>query len=329
MTAYLGMDGGGTKTAFLLTDGDGTTLAESRQPSCYYFDKGIQLVTDVVEAGVRAVTAAAGITPADIAFAHFGLPGYGEASQDQAVLDAIPGAVLGHDRYTCGNDMIGGWAGSLAGADGINVIAGTGSMTYGERQGLGHRVGGWGEVFGDEGSAYWIGIQGLNTFSRMADGRLPRGPLHELMRSRVGVEHDLDLIGVVIDTWGAERGAVADLAKVVIAAADAGDPAAGRILVAAADELTTIVQATATALHYPPGESVPVSYSGGLFASERFRTGFSAALHARNPDLHLVPPRYGPSFGSVLYAMKRAGVPLPERPLPDSGTPASTSKVTS
>jgi N-acetylglucosamine kinase-like BadF-type ATPase len=130
MTAYLGMDGGGTKTAFLLTDGDGTTLAESRQPSCYYFDKGIQLVTDVVEAGVRAVTAAAGITPADIAFAHFGLPGYGEASQDQAVLDAIPGAVLGHDRYTCGNDMIGGWAGSLAGADGINVIAGTGSMTY-------------------------------------------------------------------------------------------------------------------------------------------------------------------------------------------------------
>ena len=29
------------------------------------------------------------------------------------------------------NDMLCGWAGSLAGADGINVIAGTGSMTYG------------------------------------------------------------------------------------------------------------------------------------------------------------------------------------------------------
>ena len=52
--------------------------------------------------------------------------------------------------------------GSLAGEDGINVISGTGSMTYGERQGLGHRVGGWGELFGDEGSAYWVATQGLN-----------------------------------------------------------------------------------------------------------------------------------------------------------------------
>ena len=51
-------------------------------------------------------------------------------------------------------------------------------MTYGERQGVGHRVGGWGELFGDEGSAYWIAAAGLNAFCRMSDGRLPRGPLH-------------------------------------------------------------------------------------------------------------------------------------------------------
>ena len=82
-----------------------------------------------------------------------------------------PRGVLGHDRYSCDNDMVCGWAGSLAGEDGINVISGTGSMTYGERQGVGHRVGGWGELFGDEGSAYWIAAQGLNAFSRMSDGR--------------------------------------------------------------------------------------------------------------------------------------------------------------
>ena len=84
--------------------------------------------------------------------------------------------MLGHDRYSCDNDMVCGWAGSLAGEDGINVISGTGSMTYGERQGVGHRVGGWGELFGDEGSAYWIAAQGLNAFTRMSDGRLPHGP---------------------------------------------------------------------------------------------------------------------------------------------------------
>jgi len=323
VTLFLGMDGGGTKTAFLLTDGEGTTLAESRQPSCYYFDTGIQLVADVVRAGVTAVTEASGTAPADITFAHFGLPGYGEASGDTATLDAIPAAVLGHDRYTCANDMVAGWAGSLAGADGINIVAGTGSITYGERHGVGHRVGGWSEVFGDEGSAYWIGVQGLNAFSRMADGRLPRGPLYEMVRARVGVTHDLDLISVVVDTWGAGRTEIADLARVVVAAAEAGDEAADGVLRRAADELTTLVTATAAALRYPTGEAVPVSYSGGLFRSERFLGAFADALRERDPALHLVAPRFGPSLGSVIAAMRAAGAPLP-RALADGAEPAQT-----
>ncbi|MEI9903464.1 MAG: BadF/BadG/BcrA/BcrD ATPase family protein [Asticcacaulis sp.] len=73
--------------------------------------------------------------------------------------------------------MICGWAGSLAGADGINIVAGTGSIGYGERLGRGARAGGWGEVFSDEGSAYWIAVQGLAAFARMSDGRLAKGPL--------------------------------------------------------------------------------------------------------------------------------------------------------
>lgn len=313
MTYWLGMDGGGTKTTFLLTDGEGETLAESRQPSCYYFDAGIGLVSEVIGAGVGAVTETAGITTAEIASAHFGIPGYGEASRDTAALDAIPAAILGHDRYTCGNDMIAGWAGSLAGADGINVVAGTGSMTYGERRGLGCRVGGWGEVFGDEGSAHWIGVQGLAAFSRMADARLPRGPLYELMRERVGMRSDLDLIGIVIDEWGAARSAVADLAKVVTAAAEAGDAAAAGILQSAVSELALLVSTTITALHYEPGEVARVSYSGGVFSSQRFRDAFAAALSDRRADTELVAPIHGPSVGSVLYAMRQAGVPLPDR----------------
>jgi N-acetylglucosamine kinase-like BadF-type ATPase len=307
------MDGGGTKTAFFLADGDGNTLAESRQQSCYYFDKGIGLVSKVIRAGIDAVTAEAGITPADIDYAYFGIPGYGEASADLSTLDAAPKAILGHDRYICGNDMIGGWAGSLAGADGINVIAGTGSMAYGERVGQTHRVGGWSEVFGDEGSAYWIAIQGLNAFSKMADGRMDRGPLYDLMRDRVAVSSDLDLIGVVVDQWGAERGAIADLAKVIVEADDAGDAVAAAILHRAHVELAQLVTATAAALNYEPGETVSVSYSGGMFVAESFRSGFAQALREQSEQFHLLAPQHGPSLGSVLYAMKHAGADVPPR----------------
>ncbi|UBQ02781.1 N-acetylglucosamine kinase [Curtobacterium sp. TXMA1] len=324
MTVFLGMDGGGTKTAFLLTDGEGTTLAESRQPTCSWFDAGTGLVGDVVRAGVDAVTAAAGITSADITSAYFGIPGHGESSPDTPVLDALPAAVLGHDRYSCGNDMIGGWAGSLAGRDGVNVIAGTGSMAYGERGGSAHRVGGWSEVFGDEGSAYWVAVQGLNAFSRMADGRLPRGPLHALLRERVGVSEDLDLIGVVMEEWAADRGTVADLAKVVVAAADAGDEAAADVLHRAAAELTTLVVTTVRALDFPADEAVPVSYSGGLFRAPRLREEFATALHAQDAAVELVEPRHDPTVGSVLVAMRRAGAPIPERFAADA-TPAISS----
>ena len=178
MARYLGVDGGGSKTALALIDDAGSVIARATAPTSYYFNDGFDVVEKSLAQGVTDICAQAGIATSDIDAAFFGLPGYGEASGDIEQLDAVPGGVLGHDRYSCDNDMVCGWAGSLAGEDGINVISGTGSMTYGERQGVGHRVGGWGELFGDEGSAYWIAAQGLNAFSRMSDGRLPHGPLH-------------------------------------------------------------------------------------------------------------------------------------------------------
>jgi N-acetylglucosamine kinase-like BadF-type ATPase len=60
---------------------------------------------------------------------------------DIPTLDAIPAEVLGHSRYACDNDMVCGWAGSLGGVDGINVVSGTGTIPYGERLGQGVRVG--------------------------------------------------------------------------------------------------------------------------------------------------------------------------------------------
>ena len=179
MARYLGVDGGGSKTAFALIDDAGSVIARATAPTSYYFNDGFEVVEKSLAQGVTDICTQAGIATSDIDAAFFGLPGYGEASGDIEQLNAVPRGVLGHDRYSCDNDMVCGWAGSLAGEDGINVISGTGSMTYGERQGVGHRVGGWGELFGDEGSAYWIAAQGLNAFSRMSDGRLPHGPLHQ------------------------------------------------------------------------------------------------------------------------------------------------------
>src|SRR5690606_22317786 len=126
-------------------------------------------------------------------FAFIGLPAYGEDSATTATMDAMPSALLNVSSYRCANDTVCSWAGSLACEDGISVFAGTGSVAYGQYAGREARAGGWGELIGDEGSAYWIAREGLNLFSRMSDGRTARGPLYDLVRARFGITLDLDL----------------------------------------------------------------------------------------------------------------------------------------
>ncbi|TFD08217.1 N-acetylglucosamine kinase [Cryobacterium sp. TMT1-66-1] len=315
MTLFLGVDGGGSKTAFVLLDDSGRILAEAQTRSCYYFTEGIALVEQVLTDGVGQVCRAAGAKARDIGQAFFGLPGYGEASSDIQTLNALPRNVLGHERYTCDNDMVCGWAGSLGAIDGINVISGTGSMTYGERDGRGHRAGGWGEIFGDEGSAYWIATRGLNAFTRMSDGRLPRGPLYDAMKSRVGVYNDLDLIHVVVDRWQGQRSVIADLSKTVVGAESQGDTVAAGILTEACAELATLIESTRVELGFGGDDVVPVSYSGGMFNAEFIRQGFEDALASLNPNYDLRPPLFSPVVGAALYAAKRAGSPLSEKAL--------------
>jgi N-acetylglucosamine kinase-like BadF-type ATPase len=307
---YLGVDGGGSKTAFALIDADGHVLARATAPSSYYFSEGFEVVERVLTQGVADICGQAGIDTADIDAAFFGIPGYGEASGDVERLDAVPRGVLGHDRYSCNNDMVCGWAGSLAGEDGINVICGTGSMTYGERQGKGHRVGGWGELFGDEGSAYWIATQGLNAFSRMSDGRLPRGPLYGLIRERLQIAGDLDVVSLVIDDWGGNRGSIAALATTVCGAARHDDGVAAGILATAADELATLIETTRVLVGFADDEPVPVSYSGGMFSDDGFLALFRAALQALPAKYDLRLPLLDPAVGAALYAAKHSGHPL-------------------
>ena len=339
MTArYLGVDGGGSKTAFALIDDAGRVLARATAPTSYYFSTAAGAesagrfdgVERVLAQGVTDICAQAGIATEDIDRAFFGLPGYGEASADIAALDAVPAKVLGHDRYGCDNDMVCGWAGSLAGEDGINVISGTGSMTYGERRGTGHRVGGWGELFGDEGSAYWVAAHGLNAFSRMSDGRTPRGPLYDLLRQRLGIASDLDAVSLVIDTWGGARGSIAALATTVCAAAAAGDAAADRILVDAAGELATLIGTTATLVGFTAAETVPVSYSGGMFSDPGFLQRFRVALDALPAAFDLRRPLLDPAVGAALYAAKQSGHPLSADAVQQLAAAATNSeKVTS
>ncbi|MEU0531582.1 N-acetylglucosamine kinase [Amycolatopsis tolypomycina] len=304
---YLGVDGGGTKTAFCLVEPGGRVVAEARTASVYYLSEGLRIVEPLLRQGIGEACLAAGMAVSDIAYAFFGLPAYGEVSADVPELDAVPARILGTRNYRCGNDMVCGWAGSLGAVDGINVVAGTGSIAYGEHDGRQWRGGGWSELFGDEGSGYWVAIQGLNAFSRMVDGRLPPGPLVDELRRALGLAVDFDAIDVVVNRWHGDRGRIAALSKVVVRAADAGDAVATGVLREAGRELALLVDVGRAALGFDATHRVPLSYSGGVFGSAHVLSSFRDAL-ASAYDLRA--PLLEPHVGAALYAARLHGHPL-------------------
>ncbi|MBA8796059.1 N-acetylglucosamine kinase-like BadF-type ATPase [Friedmanniella endophytica] len=318
MRSYLGIDGGGTKTALAVVDETGRVLAEHRAPTCYYLEagstEGTGLVARVLGEAIPTVCADAGLTPAGLDYAFVTLPGYGEASGDVAALDAIPAGILGHDRYAVDNDMVCGWAGSLGLADGINVVAGTGSIAYGQRGEATARVGGWGELIGDEGSGYWIAVRALAQATRMSDGRRTAGPLLELLEDELGLPSPWDLVELVHHRWGGDRARIAALTPLVVRAAEAGDRAAAEVLADAAVELITLVRTARHRLDFAEGEVVPVSYSGGVFQADLVRDAFRRGLEAGSGEegYTITEPRFSPVIGAALAAAARAGTPLDE-----------------
>jgi N-acetylglucosamine kinase-like BadF-type ATPase len=309
---FLGVDGGGTKTALVLIDSEGTVRATHLAPGSYYLTIGMDALGTLLLDGVNAILAKADVRTEELDFAFFGLPAYGEDSGLVGQLSELPRRCLPAGQFLCGNDMICGWAGSLLCRDGISIVAGTGSICYGERNGAIARCGGWGELFSDEGSAYWIACRGLNLFSRMSDGRMARGPLYDIVRRHLNITEDLDLCGHVFSRLVGDRARIAQLSKWLTEAAAAGDAQAIAIVRDAAQELAFMVHATRRQLEFGSGEPVTVSYSGGVFdnVGALLLGHFTAALQAFQPGYRISEPALPPGIGAALYAAKRHGKPL-------------------
>ncbi len=308
---YLGVDGGGSKTAFVLIEETGQVVATHQEGPAYYLQTGMQAMQAMLARGIQATLAQAALSPAAVEFAFLGLPSYGEDSSLLATLDAAAAPTLAPGRFRCGNDAVCGWAGALAGQDGINVVAGTGSMAYGEYRGRAARAGGWGELFSDEGSGYWVARAGLQLFSRMSDGRAPRGPLYERLREHFGLAADLDLCAAIYGGGRGERSDVAALSALIAESAQAGDAQAQSLFARAVAELVELVDAVHGQLAIPAGTGVVVSHSGGMFRlRDLVLEPLRRALNASQRGYAFVPARLAPAAGAALYAARISGAPL-------------------
>lgn len=289
----LGLDSGGSKTLVAVADRQGRVL--HRETAA-----GLDPIANPQwSAQLHALLQAAARLP--LAAAVLGLPMHGELAGC-----SIAQRDTAHRALSCPvlveNDVCVAFDGAFAGQGaGVLILAGTGSMAWASRNqpGAEHvRVGGWGDVFGDEGSAYWIGCQVLTLASRSLDGRAYQPDL-----TRALLEH-LDLGPGQLADWvyglANRRAAIAALAECVSAWAVAGDAAALAVM----DEAATHLAAHIDAAWRQLGLSGPAtwSYAGGVFAHTPMIDGIR-----RRIGTAACPPRLPPIGGALWRAAHNAG----------------------
>lgn len=304
---WLGIDAGGIKTAFSLYDDKLQQLDRFELPTSHYAQAGFD--------GMRAILAE-GIARAEsseLLNGNFGIGigmcGYGEGAEATARIERTVAEVAGTHPYELVNDVESAWAAGLDLADGIVIIAGTGSIAYGVNGTRTMRCGGWDYELGDEGSGGWLGKELLRAFTRQCDGREPSGPLRDLVRQELGLVDDFDVISFAQQHMG-NRSRISGLAPLVSAAAEAGDASARHILERAAREEAEMVAAIVRGIFGEPhecaAEPIPVTYVGGTFkAGSAILEPLAAALPR---CCRLVPPRFEPDRGACLLLRRKLGL---------------------
>ncbi|MEH1796403.1 N-acetylglucosamine kinase [Nostoc sp.] len=315
MSYVLGIDGGASKTVCVLMDNLHQVLGRGEAGPSNYQGIGIEATLQSIQSAIQnAVKAAIIISTLKIDAICLGLAGVGRAVDIEVVkglveelqnnkLLPITWALKPANIVIC-NDALIALVGGIGQPVGIVVAAGTGSIVFGRNnQGHTKRVGGWGYILGDEGSAYKIAIAGMNAALKSDDGREKSTSLIEGFKQHLDLESIEDLIELIYRRgWGVKK--IAALAPIVDFAAASGDIVANIIIDDAVKEL---VKATSTVIDaiFSSNSILEVVTTGSVWRGRcKIHERFAASLGKKFPEVRVIFPRYEPAYGAGLLALQ-------------------------
>jgi N-acetylglucosamine kinase-like BadF-type ATPase len=273
----IGIDGGGTKTLGILVNVDGREVTRAQAGGANPWDVGPEAariaLRDVLEplmvgGSVRAVClGSAGIDrDSDL------------VATEKTLRELLPSNIAINVRNDAAAAL--GIVGSKRPA--IVVIAGTGSIAYGEgADGKVVRVGGHGAIIGDAGSASALGLAAVRHAANAFDGSEPRGLLAEAVMKALKLRQASDIV-LRIQHPNFDVPLVASLAPLVEHAFQAGDRAAKALVELEANLLAANAKRVAQVVRSEA--ALPVLLVGGVFSGfSEIRDRVKAAIRQTGP----------------------------------------------
>lgn len=288
----IGIDGGGTKTEFVMFTESWKILKRVVLDSCNPNAIGIEESVSVFCRGINMLTAQnPNVCGIYIGASGFGLGKSGE--QVQALLEKRYPDI----KICSGNDILNVIACATDADRCVAVICGTGSIVFAKEGEKLTRLTGWGYLLSKLGSGFDIGRDVLYAALQDAEGLGSATSLTQAVEHKLGCT----VADAIMDIYSHDQSYIASFAPLAVEAYDAGDAVAKEILCANADRLAEVINHAAQT--YDCGKIVVLS--GGMFTSARC---FTTLVQERiRPELEMIVPQNPQVYGACLLCARMCG----------------------
>ena len=235
----LGIDGGGTKTEFLLTDSDGNEIRRLFLGNSNPVNQGIENTFNILKEGITKICDDVDMGKISV-FA--GIAGSKTGENQKLICDFL--SDFGFAFSDCGSDIDLALEVALKGENGTCVIMGTGIVAFSRSGKTLQRAGGHGYMIDKGGSGFHFGSDALNSAFRYIDSKDGSETILKLVEKNSGKKLDSS----VSEIYCGGPAFVASFAPVIFEAFRMGDPCATKIIERNAHEASKIINSSRKSL---------------------------------------------------------------------------------
>lgn len=288
---YISADGGGTKLHSVLFDDSLNLISKSKSGAVNPNFTEAETIESNMRDGIVQCLTGTGVDHIERLFIT--MPGphkmYENILRQYCTLDGCSIFSEGYAGITSG----------LFERRGIVALSGTGSgMFYMDGNRTACSLGGWGALFGDEGSGYEIGTAGIRAAQFAYDGRGKETLLVQMIISKFGLRNLHDIVGYTYRRKD-YRSVISSVCLCVCDAAAQGDGAAIEIMKAAGRAqglmFNTLVRKNNLSC------SIPAVVSGSVWKYNPYMFDeFCDYVRAENPGFVIKKPYFEPVISGVV-----------------------------
>jgi len=289
----IGIDGGGTKTEYILFNEHGKIfrrlVSDGTNPNFYGRDE----VCERLKNGIKTLLAA----KPNVKGIFIGGAGYLTGANKEDIKARLKN-FFPTVKIRCESDMFNVVACATDAKKCLGAISGTGNVTFAYRDEEIIKYGGYGVLFDQAGSGYDIGRDGLSATFEENEGIGDETLITKLIQERLNIDKTTRLIR---DFYDKDISYIASFSMEVFKAWNMGDAVAGRIIERNTDRIADLINAA----YEKNPDCRTVILAGSLYKDEKFLETVKRKL---SPELECIAAEKPQVLGACIHCCRLLGV---------------------